>query len=134
MSKRTFNTNQHTLIERSLREKIEAWTNEVNHLNQQIETAKEALETLKSLGGGRSGNGSSGLDARFQRVVEIFRDAKQSWIQAGYIREQYRIKAGEELPKSTLRHYLNGQGNIRFEKKGERRFTKWRLIDSSQSN
>lgn len=129
MSKETLTANQFALVEQTLREKITSWTNEVNNLNGQIENAKSTLEMLRTLSIGGPEQGKSTSDEKFETIVQIFRDARQRWIATGYVRQQYLNKTGKELPQSTLRLYLKGNEVIKFEKRGDKRLTKWKMIE-----
>jgi hypothetical protein len=134
MSDKKLSANQYALFEESVRENIAKWTNEANDLLQKINEAKAALATLRELSG-LAGNGHHPqVDEKLSVIVRIFQEAKQKWISTAYVREQYKNITTQELPKSTLRHYLKGRGPYQFEKRGETRTAKWKLIDASETN
>jgi len=134
MTEKKLSSNQYELIEETMRQRITEWTNEVNNLMQKINGARETLSALKDMSEVSPNGHKLQVDSKLEIILRIFREAKQKWIPTGYVRDQYRTITGEDLAKSTLRHYLKGYGPYRFERRGKTRTTRWKLIDAIEGS
>lgn len=127
------NQNEYSLVEQTLNEKIQEWTSEIDKLSKQIQDAESTLTKIRGFSTTPQKRGNIEADTKLETIVIIFHNAKKNWLQSGYIREQYRKSTGSEIPKSTLRHYLKAEHeNISFERRGERRHTEWKLIETTE--
>ncbi len=110
----------------------------ISGIDQQIDKLKgdrQALVSMleKVITGGLSlteGSSTNGSDKTLEQIKKVY-ESTRGWVKAGDFRRKYELLIGKQLPASTLQGYHRKYEGKLFERRGDRRFTEWRLIRDS---
>lgn len=110
-------------------EKINAIRAKIIQLESEEQSLREGLRKIRQLGLDLQGHTVSSSNGTLGDIKRVF-DNAGGWVKTGDIRKRYQLLTGKELPGTTLRGYLREYEHKLFERRGERRFTEWRMLKS----
>jgi hypothetical protein len=125
---------EYSFLEQTLLEKIRSWKADQARIAKEIETAEATLKKLRGYTVGTRKSKALRVDESFDDFVAIYRETENRWLAQSFVMEQYRLRTGKELSKYQYQKNLKGNGKVRFEKRGEKRFAVWRIIDNDNAN
>ena len=128
MEKKVLNKAYVSLVEQTLQERIAAWMNEIDSLNQKIQGVRAYLNTMRNMPAAKQEAGYSTDDTILQTIIAIFQESNQQLLASSDIRDQFRKRTGKELDRVKLRDYLKNSNGVSFQMTGKNRLAKWKMV------
>ena len=111
-------------------DKINAIDAKVKSLQDERHTLVAMLQKVTHSGLGLQDTAKPNGSDAILRVIKQIYGVTDNWMKPGEVRRNYEVLTGKELSKSTLQFYHRKYEDKVFERRGEKRYTEWRMISN----